>query len=197
MPPINVRDANGDVRELEVPNPNGRQNAAGSRPVALSTEDKAALDDIAEAIGNLAPGDGSGGDASAANQVTMIGVLEAIDGRLAGSIDVVFDFPDVQPVSAASLPLPAGAATAEGQDAAKASLDKLSSAKSWFAIEPADAVLSIIPDAIYVGGDGDLVLRGDDDEDATFAVVAGQILPVSPAQVRAATTATGLVGLVA
>lgn len=78
-----------------------------------------------------------------------------------------------------------------------AGVGKLGSARRFFAIAPANNALPAVPDAIYVGGDGDLVLRGDDGADATFAVVAGQILPVSPAQVRAGTTATGLIGLIA
>lgn len=80
---------------------------------------------------------------------------------------------------------------------ADAGVGRLGSAKNWFAITPADSALPATPDAIYVGGDGNLVLRGDDDADATFAVVAGQILPVSPTQVRTGTSATGLIGLIA
>lgn len=47
MPQINVLDAGGQTVALETPNANGRAAAAASRPVALSTEDKASLDAIA------------------------------------------------------------------------------------------------------------------------------------------------------
>lgn len=217
MATITVKDAAGTDREIEVPNGNGRQAAAGSRPVALSNEDLAAINAITTAIStalsDVATDTGLGaivsalaGKASAedvASIVTALGGTLEVRGPLtdaqlrAAAVPVDVTFPETQPVSAEALPLPSGAATAAKQDQAKASLDKLSSAKNWFAITPADSALPDVPDAIYVGGDGDLVLRGVDDADATFAVVAGQILPVSPTQVRTGTTATGLIGLIA
>jgi hypothetical protein len=42
-----IKDANSNPKDLPDPNPNGRAAATGSRPVALSNEDKAALDAIA------------------------------------------------------------------------------------------------------------------------------------------------------
>lgn len=100
-------------------------------------------------------------------------------------------------------PLPVvadNAATATKQDEAKASLDRLSSAKSWFSIAPDDDTdLAIVPDAIRCNGDaGDVVLRGDDGGDVPFYIAKGENLPCSPVRVLSTdTTATGLVGLVA
>jgi hypothetical protein len=59
------------------------------------------------------------GAATAANQATQTTALAAIENALAGTLSVsgsvaVSNFPTTQPVSAASLPLPAGAATASG-----------------------------------------------------------------------------------
>lgn len=74
-----------------------------------------------------------------------------------------------------------------------------SPSRAPFAITPSDtAVLTVVPKGIYVGGAGDITLRGADaSADVLFsAVPAGTILPVGPLYVRAtATTATGLVGL--
>lgn len=49
MATIDVKDAGGSTVALEKPNGNGRAAAASSRPVALSTEDKAALDALTAA----------------------------------------------------------------------------------------------------------------------------------------------------
>jgi hypothetical protein len=59
-----------------------------------------------------------------------------------------------------------------------------------FAITPANEDLAIRPRAIYVDGDGALVMRDDTGTDITYAVVAGQILPFRAVQVRSGTTAT-------
>ncbi len=47
MATINVRNATGEIEAIEKPLPPSRAAAAASRPVALSTEDKAALDALA------------------------------------------------------------------------------------------------------------------------------------------------------
>lgn len=44
MATIDVKDAAGSTVTIQQPNSNGRQAASASRPVAVSTEDKAALD---------------------------------------------------------------------------------------------------------------------------------------------------------
>lgn len=114
-------------------------------------------------------------------------VLAAIQAAAAGT----------QPVSAASLPLPVGAAIATKQDEIKAEVASLSTAKRWFAITPANSNLAIVPDCVYIGGPGDtLIARGDDGVDVTFPVTQYQTLPIRPTQIRTGTTATGLIGLV-
>ena len=65
-----------------------------------------------------------------------------------------------------------------------------SPANRHFAITPADADLAVRPRAIYVSADGNVVIRDEEGTDITYAVVAGQILPIRAVQVRAATTAT-------
>ena len=50
MPTIAVIDGNDVLQNIERPNANGRQDADGSRPVALSTEDLATLAEIAGAL---------------------------------------------------------------------------------------------------------------------------------------------------
>lgn len=68
--------------------------------------------------------------------------------------------------------------------------------KSWFDIVPGNSNLTVIPDAIYIAVAGDLVLRGSNNNDATFKVWDGQILQLQPTQVRTGTTAEGIVGLI-
>ncbi|MCO5092009.1 hypothetical protein [Bosea sp. (in: a-proteobacteria)] len=71
-------------------------------------------------------------------------------------------------------------------------------ARRAFAITPADAELDEYTTALYVGGDGNLVVVLEDNADGeivTFAVSRGYH-PLCCRQVRAATTATGIVGLV-
>lgn len=64
-------------------------------------------------------------------------------------------------------------------------------------IAPADAVITGGPvRSLYVGGAGNVVVRDMQGTVVTFtAVPAGTILPVMVDQVRAATTATAIVGL--
>ncbi|MBL9070236.1 MAG: hypothetical protein JNM03_09620 [Sphingopyxis sp.] len=84
MATMNVKDAGGSTVAVEKPNANGRASAANSRPVALSTEDKAALDAVASQttlaaiLAKLiaAP-------ATEANQATIIGHVDGIEGALA------------------------------------------------------------------------------------------------------------------
>jgi len=65
------------------------------------------------------------------------------------------------------------------------------------AITPSDTVNLRRPsDAVYVGGAGNLVVILQDGTAITFAVVAGEILPVRAYRINATnTTATGLVAL--
>lgn len=50
MATMDVKDASGAMIAVEKPNANGRQAAAASRPVVLSTEDKANLQTTADAV---------------------------------------------------------------------------------------------------------------------------------------------------
>jgi len=67
------------------------------------------------------------------------------------------------------------------------------------AVTPADADLANVSRQIVIGGAGNLVVRmlgvRGDVGNVTFAVVAGQTLNIRCTQVRAATTATGIVSI--
>ncbi|WP_375290406.1 hypothetical protein [Qipengyuania sp.] len=98
-------------------------------------------------------------------------------------------------------PLPVqmtGVATAARQDANTAALVKLGGAKRFFPITPdGNTDLPTIPDAIYVTGAGDIVMKGSDGNNVTVKATANSILPFSPTRVLATgTTASGIVGLV-
>lgn len=62
-------------------------------------------------------------------------------------------------------------------------------------ITPADTDLAVIPQAIWVGGTGDLVLEMPSGEVTLTAVPAGVLIPIRPIQVKAATDATLIVAL--
>lgn len=82
MPTINVLDATGQSVAVELPNADGRQAAAGSRPVVLASEDLAAINALGTALADIlakiiaAP-------ATAANQATIIGHVDGIEASLA------------------------------------------------------------------------------------------------------------------
>ncbi len=91
MATIDVKDAADQTVAIEKPNANGRAGAAASRPVALSTEDKAALDGVASqvtlaavltALGEALTVDLPSGASTAANQTTLIGHVDGIEGAL-------------------------------------------------------------------------------------------------------------------
>lgn len=65
------------------------------------------------------------------------------------------------------------------------------------AITPSDSVNLRRPtDAVYIGGAGNLVVVLQDGTAITFAVVAGEILPIRAYRINSAsTTATALVAL--
>ena len=72
-------------------------------------------------------------------------------------------------------------------------------AASFFAITPSDTVpFSRAVRAVYVGGDGNMVLVSPDGVAVTFTgVKAGSVIPANAIRVNAtSTTATGLVGLI-
>ncbi|WP_398469666.1 hypothetical protein [Tardiphaga sp.] len=132
MATIDVKDAGGSVVPIEKPLAPGRAAAALSRPVALSTEDKASVDAISTALSTLGNyldqvealiGSTNTGlssvlaklSADPATQTTLAAIL----AKLNSSVAVTGTFwQATQPISAASLPLPSGAATAANQVAA-------------------------------------------------------------------------------
>ena len=70
-------------------------------------------------------------------------------------------------------------------------------ARKLVSITAADADLTDVVNALYVGGTGTLVLTAADDSAAVTltAVPAGAIIPIQVKRVAAASTATGIVGL--
>lgn len=78
------------------------------------------------------------------------------------------------------------------------SYDRIESqARAWATVTPSDsASLTTVPKGLYIGGAGNIALRGEDGTDVTFAVLAGAFLPLCPVRVLATgTTATGIVAL--
>lgn len=86
-----IPDINGDPLVVELPNSNGRQDAAASRPVALATEDNAAVVAIGTKLGEVQA-------SPTAN--TVLDRLKTIATSLAGTL---------------TISLPSGAATAANQ----------------------------------------------------------------------------------
>lgn len=78
------------------------------------------------------------------------------------------------------------------------SFDRIESqARTWGAVTPSDStVFSPTPKGLYIGGAGNIALRGEDGVDVTFAVLAGVFLPLCPVRVLSTgTTATSIVAL--
>ena len=74
----------------------------------------------------------------------------------------------------------------------------IASARNAYVITPDDDTdLTVIPKALYIGGDGDLVVdMVGDGEDIPFpGLTASSILPIRPVRVKEATTATSIVAL--
>lgn len=108
MATMNVRDADGNVTAVEKPSAPGRTSAAASRPVALSTEDLAALTALATGLTNIL---------SAIQAEEYYPATQTVSGTVGVSGTVA--------VSAAALPLPAGATTAAKQDLTIAAINNL------------------------------------------------------------------------
>lgn len=75
--------------------------------------------------------------------------------------------------------------------------DAAAPAQSWANVVKSDSTTyQPKPKALYVGGAGDVVLQDTQGNSATFACVAGQILPMRPYKIMSTnTTATGIVAL--
>lgn len=70
-----------------------------------------------------------------------------------------------------------------------------SPAASHFAITPSDSAdLAVVPRAIYCQTAGTAVLRDAAGTNVSYALTAGQILPLSAVRVLATGTTAGLVG---
>ncbi len=134
MATIDVKDATGATQTIQQPNANGRASAANSRPVALSNEDLAAVSALPTGAATSAkqPALGIAGTpatdvlsvqgavAMTALKVDGSAVTQPVSGTVtvAGTVPVSGTFwQATQPVSAAALPLPSGAATAAKQPA--------------------------------------------------------------------------------
>ena len=108
-----------------------------------------------------------------------------------------------QPVSAASLPLPVGAATAAAQASLLAAVDELEAliAKITPSSDPRAVVphatdaLPVVAKSLYVGGYGNVTLRaeGGSSDVTYYNVPDGTELHVRATHVRATTTATNIV----
>lgn len=107
MATINVLDAAGESKPVELPNGNGRASAANSRPVTLANEDLAAINAITTALGNA----------------EFYPATQPVSGTVA--VTGTF-WQATQPVSVASMPLPTGAATAAGQEAIITAIEGIS-----------------------------------------------------------------------
>jgi hypothetical protein len=72
-----------------------------------------------------------------------------------------------------------------------------SQGESWAAITPSDSTpLTVVPKALYIGGAGNIALRGADGNDETFPVAAGQMLTLRPVMVLdTGTDATGIIAI--
>ncbi|CAD7335133.1 hypothetical protein FIM10_01760 [Sphingomonadales bacterium 56] len=73
----------------------------------------------------------------------------------------------------------------------------MSKPNQFIAITPSDGALLKNFQRLVIGGAGNLVLKSANgtDADVTLPVAAGQVVPFASGYVRAATTATGIVGM--
>jgi len=77
------------------------------------------------------------------------------------------------------------------------STDPTSPSLDAFTITPTDSDLAIVPRALYVGGTGSLVVTTYEGTVITITnFQAGQILPLVVKRVAAASTATGIIGII-
>jgi hypothetical protein len=118
MTQLSVKDANGTTQSIEAPLAPGRTAATGSRPVALSNEDSASLGALTETAPTTdTASSGINGRLQRISQrlTALIALLPTALGTGGGL--KVDGSGTALPVSAASLPLPTGAATSANQSA--------------------------------------------------------------------------------
>lgn len=67
----------------------------------------------------------------------------------------------------------------------------------WVPVVPSDSIdFPEVPDALYVGGAGNIVAVALTGESDTIAAIAGAILPIRPKRINSSsTTATGMYAL--
>jgi hypothetical protein len=74
-------------------------------------------------------------------------------------------------------------------------LPSIEPSAAWEAVTPSDVTTYSDVRGVFVAGAGTLVLTDGGGAVVTFTCVAGQLLPVSPSKIKAASTATGIVVL--
>lgn len=102
------------------------------------------------------------------------------------------------PISAASLPLPSGAATAAGLTAVQTAAEASQPATQAFDITPhATNAITPLPRAVRVNAAGTVTFRmSGSATDVTITALAGEIIPGRVQYIRATgTTAAGFLGL--
>jgi len=68
-------------------------------------------------------------------------------------------------------------------------------ANYFSAVSPSNTVTFNECDALYVGGAGTVVCLNGNNQEVTFTAVAGTVIPIKTTNVRASSTATGIVAL--
>lgn len=144
MATMNVKDAAGSTTSVEKPNANGRAAASASRPVAISTEDKAALDAVGTALG--APAD------AAANADTGTFSLIAVAKRIVAKLtSVIALFPAA---------LTGGGGMKVGLvDAIPAGTNAIGKLAANDGVDIGNVDVASLPVAFNAGGAGPTVLR--------------------------------------
>jgi hypothetical protein len=110
MPTMNIPDFAGVSTAVEKPNANGRVAAGSSRPVALSNEDKAVLDNMVAGLGAI-------GDAAwASGNGTLVAILKTIANGVLSTAPspVQARNPDYETVAASATDQVMGASGAAG-----------------------------------------------------------------------------------
>jgi hypothetical protein len=137
--------------------------------------------------------DAIGAVADEPSEWSVLGRLKTIAESVTGAAY----YPTTQPISAASLPLPSGAATSAKQDVAITALQNSAPADDLFAITPGASALSTVPKALLVTAAGTLSIGGTSNTPVSLGTVAvGQIIPVRARYVYSAGTTATVVGLV-
>lgn len=126
MATMNVKDASGATVAVEKPNANGRSAAAASRPVALSTEDKTALDALATQVTLAAVlAKLIAAPATEANQDTLIGQVDGIEISLTAILAKIIAAPATEAKQDAAITAINGLIGTEYETVAASSTDQI------------------------------------------------------------------------